>query len=403
MTGHIYVSLVSHQLLPNLIPALMDRPSRSYLVSSDAMQQNGKAERLAELHRRADIPVEIRPGLPDSGLKRITEFALKLVIELTDKHPRETIVFNATGGNKLMSLGFVETLRDLISAEQLRIVYTDTDHYCIETLLPPGEETRAMDQVLRIPDYLAAYGATCRAAASDSDEWRERINARKSVTKFLANNAKTLGPMFGVMNAIVRDALDEKGKVLEQPQQRFDARSREWKEARQKLEQAGVWARHEGDTVVLHDVDAARFIGGGWLEEYVWHVAHDEHPVDVRSSVEITWDQPDRGNASRNEFDLVAVHSNRMMIVECKTGMFGRDEGTDSNISYKLDSLGRNAGGLFASLVLISARPMDERSRARFSTRGIEIVEPGQINTFRQIVRDWMAVSGCAPAGSDDY
>ena len=92
-----------------------------------------------------------------------------------------------------------------------------------------------------------------------------------------------------------------------------------------------------------------------------------------------------------------------MMIVECKTGMFGRDEGTDSNISYKLDSLGRNAGGLFASLVLISARPMDERSRARFSTRGIEIVEPGQINTFRQIVRDWMAVSGCAPAGSDDY
>jgi len=71
----IHVAIVSEQILPNFIPALMERPDWVCLVASPQMSERGLDRRLARLLRQDEIAVEIRKGAPESGLADIHSFA----------------------------------------------------------------------------------------------------------------------------------------------------------------------------------------------------------------------------------------------------------------------------------------------------------------------------------------
>lgn len=119
----IEVALVSEQTLANLLPALHERPDRTVLVASAEMARRGLDVRQRRLLKRFGIEAEIVGGAPDAELARIHEFALDLLARIETAHPGAAIVFNATGGNKLMMLGFVEVFR-----ADARVIYADTQH-----------------------------------------------------------------------------------------------------------------------------------------------------------------------------------------------------------------------------------------------------------------------------------
>ena len=60
----VHICLLSGQLLPNLIPVLMERPSRVYLVATAGMVAAGRDKRLRRLLRRENIGARIRSGAP---------------------------------------------------------------------------------------------------------------------------------------------------------------------------------------------------------------------------------------------------------------------------------------------------------------------------------------------------
>ena len=121
----LYIALVSDQLLPNLIPALMEKPLRILLVSSDDMASKGVSQRLEKILKNNGMKVEVLTGLPSAGLERIRDFALELASELTDT----AITLNATGGsNELGNLGWSYTIvpeARLATAENLFMFRTD--------------------------------------------------------------------------------------------------------------------------------------------------------------------------------------------------------------------------------------------------------------------------------------
>lgn len=63
----IHVVLVSDQVIPNLVPALMDRPAKVYLVATDAMKQKGLPQRLKAVLQRHNVTAEILSGAPAGG------------------------------------------------------------------------------------------------------------------------------------------------------------------------------------------------------------------------------------------------------------------------------------------------------------------------------------------------
>ncbi|MFW6259022.1 MAG: DUF1887 domain-containing protein, partial [Halochromatium sp.] len=130
------VVLVSDQVLQNLIPILMERPTRVCLVLTEAMTRRGADRRLAAQLRGVEAQLIRCERCPDSGFPQIRAFAHQVAETLLNAGADTEIVLNATGGTKLMSLAFVEAFRGLAS----RILYTDTAHRCIEYLASSAQD-----------------------------------------------------------------------------------------------------------------------------------------------------------------------------------------------------------------------------------------------------------------------
>lgn len=379
----IEVALVSEQTLANLLPALHERPDRVWLVASAEMARRGLDVRQRRLLGHFGIAAEIVPGAPDADLARIHEFALELLGRLQAEHPGATLVLNATGGNKLMMLGFVEVFR-----ADARIVYADTQHGRIETLAAGGgaREAVPMRDVLDVPGYLRAQGFAYSGARSDRAGELRAIAARKPAAKHLGAHAAALGGFLGALNQLAKQALDARGEQLLAPGQAFGSvHGADWRAALTVLNRCGALKWFGAEDIEFPDAEAARFCGGGWLEEYVWHVVRDARPFDARWSVRGRWE-----GGAENEFDVLAAHGNRMLFMECKTLRLGTDEGRDADLIYKVDSLGQKARGLFGVTWLVSARPPAQPMIDRAGEQRIRIVGPAELPRLRERVVDWM-------------
>jgi hypothetical protein len=370
----------------------MDRPDKALLVVSADMATRKLDNRLAELLRREGIAVECKQNAPDVGMREIHAYATRLRDDLVEHHADAQIVLNATGGTKPMSHGFVEVFRGIAS----RIIYTDTRHRQLESLPNANAaiaEPEPMRDVLDVPRYLAAQGLRFTKAASDAPDFRGRMQARKPAAKFLAHNAVDLGSFIRTLNALADRALDRDG-ALAQPVQSLnyppDPRSA-WADAMRELVKAKCIGWTEGETeVVFIDAERTQFVRGGWLDEYAFHIVHDDKPFDARMGVEVLVAGSDR---ARNEFDVLACHGNQLLFIECKTLKF--EEGrNDNDLAYKLKSLGETARGLFGETWLLSAQPPTPLLEERARQARVRLLGPADLRKLRESVRAWM---NCAP------
>lgn len=385
----IHIGVVSDQLLQNLIPVLIEKPDKVYLLSSDEMVNRGKAKTLTDELKKFGIDCVLHSEMPDADMRAIQDFSLRVAANIREAHPDAEITLNATGGTKLMSMGLVDVWR----GEADKIIYVDTSHRRIE-ILPDSKGHVApsipMGNELDVPAYLRAQGFKYVKAASDDPAWRERVMNRKEVCKFLGRHAGSLTWLIGDINRMVNSAVEqtsEQGEKLEKlaaPKQSLSATPRgDSFAALQKMVAAALLKWEEGSQQIeFIDMERTRFLCGGWLEEYAWHVMRDEKLFDVRMSVNVADKQ------TRNEFDVLACHQNQLLFVECKTLRFSGLN--DNEIAYKVDSLGQDARGLFGETWLLSARKptgilVDRAKRAR-----IRIVGPDELPRLRDIVREWM-------------
>jgi hypothetical protein len=382
----VEVALVSEQTLANLIPALDARPDRVLLVTSAEMAQRRLHIRQQRLLRLHGIEAEIVPDAPDADLLRIHEFAFDLLTHLRRDFPDAAIVLNATGGNKLMMLGFVEVFRG-----DARVIYADTQHRRIETLPPasgPAEPARPMKNLLDVPAYLRAQGFVYAGARSDRKEELDAVAGRKAAAKHLGSHAQQLAGFFGNLSRLAGAALGPNDEQLRAPKQRFDGvHSDAWSEALQALVRGGVLQWSGGAEIEFFDAAAARFCRGVWLEEYVWHIVTDARPFDARWSARGAWES---GRAAENEFDVLVAHGNQLLFIECKTLRLGVEQSKDADILYKLDSLGRKARGLFGATWLVAAREPTPHMEDRAREQRVRLLRPKELPRLREHVLDWM-------------
>lgn len=390
----IHLGIVSDQALANLIPALVERPDKTYLVATEEIEGRGLPLRLRRVFQSKGVKAEIIRGAPDAGLESILEFARSKVAERLQKiHPTAEIVLNATGGTKLMALGFVEVFRD----HGARIIYTDTAHRRIETLPVPGQahgSSIPMVNVLDVETYLAAQGFEIGCARSDDPEWIEDAAKRRTAAEFLAERIKerSVQNLVGALNGLAHKALDKQRKLVV-PKQTLESDPRTpWPELLDRLQEFGL-LRWAGRRVEFLDAGGTRFLHGDWLEEYAWHVLRDEHPFDVRLGVEGRWDA---AHAANNEFDVLATRMNELLFIECKTLKHGEEDARDADLLYKVDSLGQDVRGLFGTTWILSAREPTQFMMDRANQQRLKFFGPSEIVTLRSHVRRWLAAnSGC--------
>lgn len=400
----LMVCIASAQSAANILPVAARRPDRVVIVQSEKMLR--KAEELKDwLTTHGNYQPEqldIRDGLPDSGINRLAEYALDLRGELEESWPGYRLVFNATGGNKLMALAFVDVFRD----DNIEIIYTDTDHDVLEVIEPKRQPAEHIPAVFNIPSYLASQGYLARKTDSDDEQWCANALRRKQLTKWLVEHIDTLIKNDGSgflpqINGIIHDEVLDRNQQLRSPKDYQQLRYVK-RDVLRRLHDEGIlaWTADDAEKIQFPSAEAAQYLGGRWLEEYVWHIARDAGAEHIAAGMDIT-DAQQRKDGVRNELDMVMVHNNRLLLVECKTGQIQKEQ-RDSEVIYKLDSLANHAGGLYCERLLVSAAPVDHQRKngqkvkvsARARSYDIDVLQYQGVKKLREVLLNWMN-AGC--------
>ena len=400
----ILVCLASEQIMQNTLPALRLRPIHVVIASSDAEPARRGAEQVSHILHDAGWPagtVSIVDDTPDHDLGSVTRYACGLAADLQRRYPGLPIDLNASGGTKVMSFGFLGALAGLGDSW-----YCDTRHGLLEHL-GGGASLELPPDMLRLIDVLQMQGYRVVADPTWNPAFAGAAAARADLTERLACEAPQLNGFFGYVNRLTRDALSQTrpdGSISRYFRSEIIAERRLFRnnhELAHAFEQAGIW-QWDGDRCFLFaDESAARYAGGGWLEEWAWltlarlqadGVIPDGH---WGTNVRIDAGQGIQEMAG-NELDAALVWRNQLLVLECKTGVQISTEGGSQSILNRLDSLRRHVGGAMGETWLLTARRLQEgagcAARERARTYRIRLIEPEQLVDLRAEVRHWMGL-----------
>ncbi|MGD8175636.1 Card1-like endonuclease domain-containing protein [Marinimicrobium sp. ARAG 43.8] len=383
---NLHLCIITGQPLANLIPLLQERPDEMVLMHTDDKKEDASAfARTLEKAGFSQAHIHIRPGLPAHPFDDIRMYVLERLEELQNQFPDSRLTWNATGGTKQMALA----IWDVLDSKKDRVIYSDTRVGYMEELTPEVGSI-ALESQLTPELYLHALGKIKRRAESDQDAWCERAQSRKEATRHLGNHAEALAGLVQQFNR----KLDSDGG--ERQSLALNNIGSQWRQALQRLEEHGVLSGQGDGRYNLVNADAARYLTGGWLEEYVWHAAKDQQVDHVQAGLKFG-DLAHRKQGQDNEVDAFIVHCNRLLLIECKSGWMGKDARKDSSIIYQLDSIGQHAGGSQATRVLVSAQPLEHETKegrkvntkARASATDIHTVEGQELKGLGAAIREW--------------
>lgn len=388
----LHVCIATGQNMANLIPALQYDADEVWILQTPGMREQHSGRHLAAAIKGRGIACRLH-DFPDDSVIAINEAAAQLAEELDQRGVPVTI--NITGGTKLMTMALVQNLADMLATgdtDRVHVAYTDTASQKIRWLRPRVSDD-AMRPVVEVLDVLRAYGYRIKtdrnnyAALSDGrlQIARERENLTRRIVEGAAQHAQAVS----MVNRYAARAADETGalgqKVERMPQGNND-KARRAHEYLGWLEQANLLAL---DTAASHlefmSREAARYCAGGWLEEFVALKA-DRAAIDGdwRANLQVEAAQ----SRTLNEIDLMVVHHNRTLVVECKAAR--NDDDKVNDWLSRLKDLGERVGGNHTTAMLVCMRALTDSQVGRAEELGVRVCHGKDLRRFAAHLDDWL-------------
>jgi hypothetical protein len=381
----VMLSLISEQAIPNVMAALLVEPHPRTIVCilPEDRDRAGEPDRefkrvyegiraafgtLAEDTQGTPAPVDLR--IQDRGPVSPYDFSavetLCRQIRQEAKAEGQTVVYNVTGGTKLMAQA---ALKDA-QAGNCRAIYIDTEFRRLVEVNPAPEKSKFSEERLRpldVPHYLAAYGLG------------QKVRGRQNIPEHFKKAAGQLVLYPQPGTSIVQRILTKRGQKGEDyrlPLAGFTTEERDV--LAQVVDCLGSGASILGDTLKL-DVDDDMYDfwwNRRWLEWYVFDVLETlSHSTDSLCynrpwcDVQFVWEtdyahmvmdqllfvEDEAGQRiplPLNELDVAAIRGGRLLACECKTGK----NALDSAHFYKLSVVGRRLG-TFADKAFVTDVP----------------------------------------------
>lgn len=370
----LHVCVATGQNLANLIPALQLAAEEVVVLETAEMRDSANhLKRALEAH---GIRVS-RIAFDDSTPAAIAQAAESVAVRFGER----PLVFNVTGGHKLMTLALAEHMK---LADELHLLYSETRHDRIDWLKPKAG-VEPMADVLTIEDILLAQGYRLVSRGDRDVKWMQEAARREALTRRLGDQADRLSGLFGVLNSLADEALANEPNGPFRPRQELHYPPKDTKVFRE-AEGVGLLNWDGANQIVFRSEDAARYFRGGWLEEYAWIKLRGIKPRDWSVDARIESAE----GRTPNQFDALAVHRNRLLVMECKTARFGRDAAKDADYVYKLAQLSRSVGGIMSRSLLLSARPVAEELRRRAAENQVDVLAGAEVRNLVVYLRSWM-------------
>jgi Domain of unknown function (DUF1887) len=371
-TPELHLCIATGQNLANLIPALQCGAREVWVLQTPEM--NARAGFLADALKARGIAVQ-RINFADDDVTTLHAQAASIAERLDGR----AVTINLTGatGN---------------AASQPHLVYTDTKHHRLDWLRP-GPSAQPMADVLNINDILftQGYRRLDGSGGADAATLARASEERKSLTRYLGDEANEIGSVFGDLNWATQQAVGD-GRFFQREQNiTFPTHPRAADRMRQVLRRiadAGGLLHWDNQRHIVYESEgAARYIGGGWVEEYAASKIKGFATPDRRAA-QLNIESVE--GHTRNELDAVMVSGNRMLVIECKAATTRSDEKLADWI-YKVNQLARDIGGQMARPLLLSARDIGHLPRQRAREYGVDILAAGELSALPEYLQRWIA------------
>lgn len=374
-----HVCIVSDQPIPNYIPVLDKdfRPQEVILLTTEKMQQNGKAAALAKtMKERCGAKVHT---IAIAGEYDMQEMEDKVLTQLLERgEDKEQIALNLTGGTKLMAIAAYTTFRD---AGYPTFYFTATSNEVL--LLEKNERITLQPQQIRLEDYLQLHGYPVSSANNIA---RSVPPGRQKIGETLAIAPERFADALTVLNGDISAAIENNSNTLDILLRKPTVKNLDG--LLHLFEKENLLTR-SGNRIRFTDKDARTYINGGWLEEYVFNEIKKIAGIqDIALNVEIQNAQ--KGITQNNELDIAFLHHNALYVLECKTKNYNnKSEGQAQNELYKLETL-KKLGGLRTQTAFVSYRELKAHVRDRAKGADIKILENKDLAGLRKTIENWI-------------
>ena len=370
INADVHVCLVSHQLLPNLLPALdtATRPREIVLLITPTMAD--EADRLKALLRDAGCRVSMR-SVRAYRIEEIRESVLAVI----DEYAGQKLVLNATGGTKVMALGAYGVFREF----DLPVFYIDSENGAMLSLSVPQKTTVLLD-LLKVETCLKCYGYRVVSAGNP-----ELQPANRQLYQALVSGMDRLEGPLGNLNYLAGQAQKQlwchvKGSLM------ADSR---FVDLLQLFQTAGHLTVAD-DRLVFPGEASRKLVQGGWLEQYVYGLIEDLRRMQKVRDAAIGL-RVKNETGTNNELDVVCTCTNRLHVIECKTANLRSEHSKGDDVVYKLDNLRDLMGGTYGRALLVSYRRLRGEDRKRCRDNEVSVVCGRNLQQLEASLPRWLA------------
>ncbi|MDB6175029.1 MAG: hypothetical protein JWL59_4340 [Chthoniobacteraceae bacterium] len=279
---------------------------------------------------------------------------VQILKEVAGLPQQSRVGFNLTGGTKLMFAGAIAACRKIGGVP----FYFETREHSLIFL----HDFKSMP--VRAIENLELFFQANGFAIARKGVWQDNPlrQQRSDLTRKLWKERKVIAKTYRQLSDYVQDEVPRPFLI----QQKYWDRNVE-AVIEIGLEQSGrAHVSLCGKTYSFDQCpDFARYLAGGWLEEYVYltlePLLHCGVIRDLRVGLEVTWDGPTGAiDGPIQEFDVVFTDGQRLFIVECKAGAVTGDQ------VLKLQQCVRSYGGIDARGIMACAfEPRSPLTRKR--------------------------------------
>lgn len=284
------------------------------------------------LNGKKEYLLEIDPFSPQNTKEAILDFV--------KQHPEwQSIGFNLTGGTKLMYAGAMAACSQCFGVP----FYFETRNH---KMLWLSDYTSADIVGLR---HIDGYFSLSQMVVTRSGHWCNDPNreVRRDLTLKLWNCKSEISNIYRQ----VVPYNDMPGVPFHVYQNDISAYLDENNEATLTLGNYSF--------TIPNCPDFAKYVSGGWLEEYVFiqleNLVKEGEITDIRIGLEVSWEE--ERQTTVQEFDVVFTDGKRLYFLECKAGAYKSED------VQKLQNNVRNYGGIDARGAITVCFPPNGRSK----------------------------------------
>jgi len=370
----VHVCIATGQNAANFIPLQQYGAKEVWILQTPSMKSS--ADNLALALRQDGRRIERKP-FDDSSPMAMARSAESIAEQLDGRQ----VVLHATGGTKLMVLALRDGLRLVEAGEgRLDILYAETLKQQVDWL-GAQPRTEPMADVLDLQKMLLVQGYRIdgdnRHAAA-----QQRAQTRATLTRKLGENAASYGKSFSALAVLAVRAAVEGAAARELTQMFQYSPGGRVAEMLKDAQSHGLLRWDGEDTVNFESTEAARYLAGGWIEEFVLlKLTGMFTPGRFSSNLNVL----SAGGGVPNELDAMVVHRNRALFIECKTGR----QSNPAAAFYKLAQLRDRLGGSVAAALYLSAQRLGDEHRQRADEYRIDVLCGDDVAKLPAWLRGW--------------